>query len=187
MRCRAAKRRIAAYLYGELSAKERAAFEEHAAQCAGCREELEMTRRALGLLPAEPAPPMSQGEREEMLRSVRRAIRTASVAQERTRRWAWSWAAAVLVAGALGAGLWYTQVRGPAPKPPIAQGLPPTPGPEWPPAPAGVGDPGTPGEVLPPILAVADVEIEFVTYARAEPTVAPIPVGANDMRTMRQA
>jgi len=187
MRCRAAKSRIAAYLYGDLPAKEREAFEAHAAQCAKCRGELEMTRRALGLMPAEPAPPVPEAQREEMLRSVRRAIRTAAAAQERTRRWVWSWAAAALVAGALGVGVWYTQVKGPAPAPQIAQDLPGPglPGPDDGSSLTGIEDPGGSGEGLPRVLAVADVEIEFVTYARAEPTVAPVPAGANDVRTTR--
>jgi anti-sigma factor RsiW len=183
MRCRAARRRLAEYVYNELSPKPRAALERHAAQCARCRGELEMTRRALAAMPEQMAPPLHDADREEMMRSVRRAVRTAAAARERVRRWAWSWAAGVLLAGALGAGLWYAQARGPAPhrlltgRPPrLSPGALPERGSE-----VATG-PGPSAETQPQVLAVADVEIEFVTRTKREPTVAPTPIGDDDVR-----
>jgi len=181
MRCGTMKCRMTAYIYGDLSPRERAAVEQHVARCAACRAVLEQTREALALMPLEPAPPLAEAEREEMMRSVRRAIRTAAVARERARRWAWSWTAAVVVAGAVGAGLWITQ-RGPSPRPLVAQG----PTKQAPAGPAlanqGAGVESLAGSEAPRLLAVADVEIEFVTRAAVEPTSAPAPAGDNDMR-----
>ena len=193
MRCRATRRRLAGYVYGDLSPRESAALEEHVARCAACRGQLDLTRQALGLMPAEPAPVLSEPERAEMMRSVRRAVRTAAAARERTRTRVWSWATAVVVAAALGGGLWYTQHRGPAPEPPVVRrpdAAAPQPGrprlgpalaahPEEEPAEA----PGA-SEDAPLVLAVADAEIEFISHTAAQPTVAPIPAGYNDMRMM---
>jgi anti-sigma factor RsiW len=173
------KRRMTAYIYGDLSPRERAAVEQHVARCAACRAVLEQTREALALMPREPAPPLAEAEREEMMRSVRRAIRTAAVARERARRWAWSWTAAVVVAGAVGAGLWITQ-RGPSPRPLVAQG-PTKQAPAGPELAAGGAERPEASEA-PRLLTVADVEIEFVTRAAVEPTSAPAPAGDNDMR-----
>jgi anti-sigma factor RsiW len=183
MRCRAAKRRIAGYLYGELSPAERARVDEHMARCAACRGELELTRQGLAAMPQQAAPPLTEGERAEMMRSVRRGIRTAAAARERARRWAWSWAAVALVAGAVGTGLWYT--RGPAPRTLVAvtPSKPPAAGPAA--AKGGGSEAGGPvmqPEARPGVLAVADAEIEFVTRTRAEPTAAPAPIGNDDMR-----
>jgi HEAT repeats/Putative zinc-finger len=55
MRCHEFEPSVPIYLYGELSAVERGAFEEHAASCEACRAALEQSRRMHELLVATPA------------------------------------------------------------------------------------------------------------------------------------
>jgi len=57
MRCRTARRRLNAYLDGELLAAERSRMEEHLDHCEGCRAALERLRGVADALAAASAPP----------------------------------------------------------------------------------------------------------------------------------
>ncbi len=81
MRCGRARSLIAAAVDGEVVARRRRAFDRHLADCAGCRRELEETRRVLALVADLPdhadVPPALE---QETLRRVRRLA-----AEERER------------------------------------------------------------------------------------------------------
>ncbi len=73
MNCSELKENLTLYLYGELSAEQRAAVEAHAADCVSCRSELEQTRRLHQVLKARPSPEPSP----ELLVHCRAALEEA--------------------------------------------------------------------------------------------------------------
>jgi anti-sigma factor RsiW len=92
---------VDAYVDGELSATENAAFEQALAECPGCRARLEAARdlsRLLRGMPAEPAPDLLRARVERELRSI--AGRPRERERERVR---WLAMAASLIV-ALGVG-----------------------------------------------------------------------------------
>ena len=73
MDCPTCEAMVDAYVDGELSATENAAFEQALAACPGCRERLARAREMSGLLralPAEPAPDLLRARIERELRSI---------------------------------------------------------------------------------------------------------------------
>ena len=73
MDCPTCEAMVDAYVDGELSATENAAFEQALAVCPDCRARLESTRemsRLLRSLPAEPAPDLLRARIERELRSI---------------------------------------------------------------------------------------------------------------------
>ena len=97
MDCPTCEAMVDAYVDGELSATENAAFEQALAVCPGCRTRLEAARdmsRLLRGMPAEPAPDLLRARIERELRSI------AGRPQERIR---WLAMAASLIV-ALGVG-----------------------------------------------------------------------------------
>jgi anti-sigma factor RsiW len=73
MDCPTCEAMVDAYVDGELSATENAAFEQALAECPGCRARLESARemsRLLRGLPAEPAPDLLRARIERELRSI---------------------------------------------------------------------------------------------------------------------
>jgi len=101
MDCPTCEAMVDAYVDGELSATENAAFERALAVCPGCRARLESTRemsRLLRDLPAEPAPDLLRARIERELRPLSGSI--AGRPKERVR---WLAMAASLIV-ALGVG-----------------------------------------------------------------------------------
>ena len=101
MDCPTCEAMVDAYVDGELSATENAAFEQALAACPGCRARLEAARdmsRLLRSLPAEPAPDLLRARVERELRSI--AGRPRERERERVR---WLAMAASLIV-ALGVG-----------------------------------------------------------------------------------
>jgi len=103
MDCPTCEAMVDAYVDGELSATESAAFEAALAVCPECRRRLETVRETSGLLralPAEPAPDLLRARVERELRAI---------AARRRQRLRWSAMAASLIVaigiGWLGAGL----------------------------------------------------------------------------------
>ena len=93
----------APYALDALAAAERTAFEEHLAECAACRADVQAFREAAAALAlAAPAAAPPPGLRERVLREARRGRPLAG------RRTAWPWlaAAAVVVAVAASYGYW---------------------------------------------------------------------------------
>jgi len=73
MDCPTCEAMVDAYVDGELSATENAAFEQALAVCPGCRERLEAARdmsRLLRTLPAEPAPDLLRARIDRELRAI---------------------------------------------------------------------------------------------------------------------
>jgi anti-sigma factor RsiW len=101
MDCPTCEAMVDAYVDGELSATENAAFEQALAVCPGCRARLESTQemsRLLRSLPAEPAPDLLRARIERELRSI--AGRPKERERERVR---WLAMVATLIV-ALGVG-----------------------------------------------------------------------------------
>ncbi|SEO72717.1 Transmembrane transcriptional regulator (anti-sigma factor RsiW) [Rhodospirillales bacterium URHD0017] len=101
MDCPTCEAMVDAYVDGELSATENAAFEQALAECPGCRARLEAARdmsRLLRGMPAEPAPDLLRARIERELRSI--AGRPRERERERVR---WLAMAASLIV-ALGVG-----------------------------------------------------------------------------------
>jgi tetratricopeptide (TPR) repeat protein len=85
--CSTAGESLLEYAYGELAGAKLREVEDHLARCAACREELDriaLTRRAMGALPAEPAP--GQGL-ESLLAYAEQAA--ARAREARPARWRW--------------------------------------------------------------------------------------------------
>lgn len=73
MDCQTCERMVDAYIDGELSATESAAFEQALPDCPDCRRRLETARELSGLLralPAEPAPDLLHARVERELRAI---------------------------------------------------------------------------------------------------------------------
>ncbi len=87
--------RLDEYFDGELEGADRAAVEAHLSSCAGCRSDLERSRRLEDVLRSVPAGAAPDADR--FVQSVRLRSRTSAF-----RRWSLA-AAAVVVAGILGA------------------------------------------------------------------------------------
>ncbi|MFH0963387.1 MAG: zf-HC2 domain-containing protein [Planctomycetota bacterium] len=72
MRCRKFQRNLWAYLDGEAPERLRLLMEEHVATCASCRREVELARKADGLLGAMEAPAPSDGFVRDVMRKIAR-------------------------------------------------------------------------------------------------------------------
>jgi len=76
MTCRQVVELMTDYLEGNLSARDRASFEEHIAGCDGCRAylaQLRTTRDVVGRIADEPMPASVERELIEAFRNWRRA------------------------------------------------------------------------------------------------------------------
>jgi len=101
MDCPTCEAMVDAYVDGELTAVESAAFERALEGCPACRKRLDSARAMSGLLrelPAEPAPDLLRARVERELRTI------AGRPRERVRRWTQWNAMAASVIAALGLG-----------------------------------------------------------------------------------
>ncbi len=115
------------YLDGDLEPRARAAFEAHLEFCADCREELALARRVSDGLHSLPLPACPPAVTRAVLEAARPTL------GERLRdAWrdftapghAWQPALALLLAAALGLGLWRLADAPPAVSPPVAASPP---------------------------------------------------------------
>jgi hypothetical protein len=70
MTCRKFKKDMVVNIYGELNGKKRRRLEAHLARCASCREEFELTRKALSSLNKAPAGPAPEIDWERNWRAI---------------------------------------------------------------------------------------------------------------------
>jgi anti-sigma factor RsiW len=104
MDCPTCESLVDAYLDGELSAVESAAFEQALSECPRCAERLEEARALSGLLrdlPSDPAPDLLRAKIERELRAISAKSRPAMAASPSYRRWG-AMAASLVVAVSLG-------------------------------------------------------------------------------------
>lgn len=97
MTCRRFKRHLILELYDELSARDRRKLHSHLDRCASCREELELTREALGRLDRAPSGPVPEPDWERSWRMIEAGLEPAR--RVRGRRLflpGWAYAAAGL-------------------------------------------------------------------------------------------
>lgn len=73
--CRELVELVTDYLEGALAGPERARFEQHLADCEGCRDYLEQMRRTVRALGHPPREPLAATERERLLALFRGARR----------------------------------------------------------------------------------------------------------------
>ena len=71
MTCKELVELVTAYLEGTLSALDGARFEEHLAECPGCRTYLQQMRQTIHVLGGLPEESLSADSREELLRAFR--------------------------------------------------------------------------------------------------------------------
>jgi anti-sigma factor RsiW len=69
--CREFVELVTDYLEGELSARDRARFEAHLAECDGCAGYLEDMRRMVDSMSQLPEPPMDPATHDALLRAFR--------------------------------------------------------------------------------------------------------------------
>ena len=86
MNCKKFRRELPAYLYGEISEKERESFGGHAETCPACRRLLEELEETVSRLADAPGPEFPPGELTALRGRVRERVRRAARGFEPVRR-----------------------------------------------------------------------------------------------------
>jgi anti-sigma factor RsiW len=121
---------LTAYYYGEGTAKERAAFEKHLADCPDCQAHLTRMRETIPKIEQRLRQPLDTSV-DAMMRLMDRAERDllaerAGLREKRARRVSWVLIATTIAVAAVAAGLVLLQMRSPdvsaGPIPPTVDG-----------------------------------------------------------------
>ncbi len=123
MNCKKFQRELPAYLYGEISEKERESFGGHAETCPACRRLLEELEETVSRLADAPGPEFPPGELTALRGRVRERVRRAARGFEPVRRRPGVLSHPLFLPGALDAALVLLVVfRQAAPPPPEPTG-----------------------------------------------------------------